>query len=74
VAEHWLGQPLPDQALFEQYLPLLLRLRKLRRDGAWPDTPLHHEIAERLGADRYLSIRFVYQQHTLFEQLIAEHP
>jgi len=68
-ASRWLGGPIPNQALFEQGLPSLLQLRQLIRTGRVPGGHLGQCLREVL-AERYMSIRVVYQHSELFAELI----
>ncbi len=70
-AQGWLGGPLPDQALFERRLPALLTLRRRSRQRALPDSRAGRRL-EALLADRYLSIRLVYEHPDLFADLTAD--
>ncbi|MGH3712141.1 MAG: hypothetical protein ACRDT4_01545 [Micromonosporaceae bacterium] len=68
-AERWLGRPLPARG-FEDRLDGLLTLRRRARDGT-----LGPAAGRRLGrvlADRYLSIRLVYEHPDLFDDLTRE--
>src|SRR5215472_12560304 len=68
-AGQWLGCPVPDQALFEQQLPALLRLRFLIRAGMLPANDLSQRLRDLL-AGRYMSIRLVYQHPALFTAIL----
>lgn len=67
AAESWLGSKLPDQELVEQHLPDLLELRKRARQNTL-DPTIHMELIARL-VGRYISVRFVYQHLTLFQDI-----
>jgi len=65
-AEEWLGNALPEQGRIEAVLPRILMIRKAIREAKVMEGEAIHEIKERLGTDRYLSILFVYQNPDLF--------
>src|ERR1022692_2904657 len=67
----WLGQPLPDQAWFEDSLPQLLALRKRLREDALPDERCCATLTALLTGRRYLSIRFAYQNPALIAGAFA---
>lgn len=73
VAQHWLGGPLPDQALFEAQLDALLRLRGAARRGQLPATAVAAGLTE-LIPDRDLSIRVVYEHAATFRALLLGQP
>lgn len=72
VAEKWLGNSLPDQTTFEQYLPNLLQIRRDMRDPIIRQSNQYRELVALLSSDRYVSILFVYQHHMLFRRLIND--
>ena len=69
-AADWLGQQLPDQAWFEDRLPALLSLRRQIRDGTLPGDRRCSRLTAAL-AERYLSIRFAYQNPALIADAVA---
>jgi hypothetical protein len=69
-ATAWLGSPLPDQRWFENHLPALLTMYKLLREERLPHHPACAALMARL-ADRYLSIRFAYQNRALIAEVLA---
>lgn len=67
--QEWLGRELTGQDLVEASLAEIIALRQQHRESRLPSTAQHRELERRLRG-RYLSIRFVYQNIPLFEDLL----
>jgi hypothetical protein len=70
TARRWLGEPLPDPSFVEQHLTDVLQLRAAVRARRLPHTPPGRRLAVLLQ-HRRLSIRLIYQHHSLFTELLT---
>ena len=71
-AEEWLGAPLIGQEFVEKNLEKIMNVRQRLRNGKTAGTDVVEHLQNHLSKGRYLSVLFVFQHLSLFEDMLKE--